>query len=327
MLTKYFLPSRRAAAARLAVLALVAGACRDHPKSAGPVAPTSAAAVSTADAGALSDSVTRIAFVGDSLGWRAVFTMTPSGYDVVRLTDYGSFMQPAWSADGRQIAYVRPKPPSNSADHIAVMDADGKGDHIVGPGFDPAWSPDGKRIAFWRYTADWMRSDIYVMDANGSNVVQITSNAGYNLHPTWSSKGTRIAYQSNRLGRYEVFMMDSDGTDNYAVTSCTAAGYDCVNPAFSPVFGDERIAFYAGSPARELRTIKSNRSESRKVFGPLPDQSVKPTWSPNAAWIAFDTDMGNVGGIHIRRVASTGGSSAYRVTRGSMFQRSPAWQR
>jgi len=323
----YSLPRRRAAAARLVVLVVAAAACRDEAAPLAPVhQPAPAVAVATTEV-ALSDTVTRIAFVGDSLGWRAIFTMTPGGYDVTRLTEYGSVMQPAWSPDGKQVAYVRPKPPSKSADHIAVMDADGKGDHLAGPGFDPAWSPDGKRIAFWRYSADWMRSDIHVMDVNGTNVVQVTSNAGYNLHPTWSSMGTRIAYQSNRLGRYEVFMMDNDGTDDGPITNCTAAGYDCVNPAFSPVFLDERIAFYAGSPVRELRTIKSNRTELKKVYGPLPDQSVKPTWSPNAVWIAFDSKMGHFREWAIWRIPSTGATSAYRVTRGSKVQSRPAWQR
>ncbi|MDF2771952.1 MAG: hypothetical protein K0S86_1446 [Geminicoccaceae bacterium] len=73
-----------------------------------------------------------------------------------------------------------------------------------------------------------------------------------------------------------------------------------------------------------LRTIKASGGEL-KVVGPLPDQSVKPTWSPNAAWIAFDSTMGHFHELAIWRIPSGGAYSAYRVTPGTKVQWGPAW--
>jgi len=54
----------------------------------------------------------------------------------------------------------------------------------------PSWSPDGTRIAFWAYKGfaegPEKSYEIYVMDADGSNEVNLTNYAGYDVTPTWS---------------------------------------------------------------------------------------------------------------------------------------------
>ena len=98
---------------------------------------------------------------------------------------------------GSQLAFVRD-------DQIYLVNADGTG--LVqltntGGGIsnsEPAWSHDGQRLAFARSSYGggvYQTWDIYVMDADGSNLVQITD-GGYNVEPTWGPDDRTIAFSS-----------------------------------------------------------------------------------------------------------------------------------
>ena len=66
----------------------------------------------------------------------------------------------------------------------------------------------GKRIAFMsNRDGDY---EIFVMDADGSHVKQLTHNNKKDLYPAWSPDGKRIAFTSDRDGDYEIFVMDAD---------------------------------------------------------------------------------------------------------------------
>jgi TolB protein len=97
------------------------------------------------------------------------------------------------------------------------MSADGSEPQLLTPqgGEDgdnaaPSWSPDGRKIAFAsNRDLDW---EIFVMDANGSGVKQLTRNTAWDDHPVWSPDGRKIAFQSHRTGDFEIFVMNANGT-------------------------------------------------------------------------------------------------------------------
>ena len=79
--------------------------------------------------------------------------------------------------------------------------------------------------------------NIYTCALDGSDITQLTSNAGNNEHPTWSPDGKLIAFSSNRTGSYQIYIMRADGSN---VTRITKGGentsptwswfYDEINP-------------------------------------------------------------------------------------------------
>ncbi|MGK2962229.1 MAG: Ig-like domain-containing protein [Gemmatimonadaceae bacterium] len=108
--------------------------------------------------------------------------------------------------------------------------------------FDPAWSPDGTRILFAssRDAGSNFGSDIYVMDAAGSNVVRLTTGGGA-VAPAWSPDGRKIAYSGALNGQTGIFVASLD--DLSAATNIAhAIGYQ-TDPAWSP--DGKKISFTA----------------------------------------------------------------------------------
>lgn len=77
-----------------------------------------------------------------------------------------------------------------------------------------SFSPDGTKIAFISTASG--EAQIYVANADGTNVKQLTSGA-VNAQPVWSPDGTRIMFSSNRAKKdgteYELYTMNADGSD------------------------------------------------------------------------------------------------------------------
>ncbi len=94
--------------------------------------------------------------------------------------------------------------------------------HILGLSF----SPDGERIAFvgdiWPKTGS-ETTDIYIIDIEGNNHLNITEGKGLNFVPTWSPFGDWIAFESNRSGNYEIYLIKSDGKELMQITNNNAS--------------------------------------------------------------------------------------------------------
>jgi len=111
-----------------------------------------------------------------------------------KLIEGGVNTYPAWSPDGRKIAFRRMLGENNSEVFVANSDGSDALNLTNDPAFDgwPSWSPDGKRIAF----ASNRRGsyEIYVMNADGSGVRKVANNEGRATAPQWTKDGRNIFF-------------------------------------------------------------------------------------------------------------------------------------
>ena len=262
-----------------------------------------------------------------------IYVMNPDGSNQTNLTNnptgarrfgwYGDF-GPAWSPDGAKIAFASQRYPDFLYKHIFVMNADGsnqirltQNDWNRGPfvGFEdrgPAWSPDGSKIAF----ASWAmhHSQIYVMDADGSNPIPLTINSTFgDLTPAWSPDGSRIAF--TRYGApvggvppCEVYVMNADGSNQVRLTD--NPGQRNESPAWSP--DGSKIAFHSSRGNNGLNIYVMDADGSNQI---VLGGGFDPKWSPDGAKIIFDA-----GWIF---VMDADGSNVTPLASG----RNPSWQR
>jgi TolB protein len=148
----------------------------------------------------------------------------PDGVNVVHPTQ-GQDSQPAWSPDGRHIAFVRTA--SGNADiYVVSKQKDGTWEDNTQPvrltrdkadDLSPAWAADSKTLAFVSKRNG--NADIYTIGPDGSNERQLTKNAADDLAPVWSRDGKRIAFVSRLYGPGEIFMMEADGSKQRRLTN------------------------------------------------------------------------------------------------------------
>jgi Tol biopolymer transport system component len=102
---------------------------------------------------------------------------------------------PSWSPDGKKLAFSVEAPRGEWNIHIA--DANGANNIRLTNGGagsgSPAWSPDGTRIAFERFTGIGGRQQVFVMNTDGSDLRQVTTDTAWSCgHPAWSPEGAQL---------------------------------------------------------------------------------------------------------------------------------------
>ena len=154
-----------------------------------------------------------------------VYVVDLDGSNRTRISDGpGHHTGPVWSPDGTRIAYATF---DNSYDSSGVylVNADGSELtmlHRAQPSYDAcayvtalAWSPDGNRIAFeagTRYSHSsssscrgYPSAEIKMINVDGSGLRGLTHRGGRNSHPTWNRTGTKLAFESDRVGHTEIY--------------------------------------------------------------------------------------------------------------------------
>ncbi len=164
----------------------------------------------------------RIAFVTNRDDDLEIYAMNSDGSDQTNLTnaslDDGSADDgPIWFADGTQMLFVSRR--TGRAD-IWIMNADGtKPRNLTFSSFNITsvdLSLDQQTIV---YAEDNTAGDLHLMNADGSGQRQITDEAAVDRAPRFSPDGSKIAWSSYRDSNFEIYVMNTDGTDPVRVTS------------------------------------------------------------------------------------------------------------
>ncbi len=269
----------------------------------------------------------KIAFIRDPRTFESVpeiYTMNGDGTNLTRLTFTGGvthfYDDPKWSPDGTKIAckitpVIRnPPPPSFGHPYIAVLSAlGGGGIPLTGPSTrdsEPAWHPGGTKIAFTSERDG--HSEIYLMDADGSNEVRLTYSAS-SSQAAWSPDGTKIAFTTQG----QVYAMDPNGTNPVSLTNSQASG-----AAWSP--DGTKIAFESNRDGTsDIYVMDANGSNQIRITNDAEFEA-RPTWSPDGTQIAFWT--GRDGNWEIYAI-DVNGSNLTNLTNDSLNDWQPDWQR
>lgn len=256
-----------------------------------------------------------IAFASTRSGDPQIFLYSLESGEVTQLTEInGGACQPEWSNDGQRLVFIAPckqNQQSYPGSSLFIINADGT--HMnplpsspIGD-FDPSWSPQDNRIVFTSIR-DFDRPQVWVLDVDSGESVNLSQNSQADYQPTWSSDGSKILFASNRVvGRAKLWVMDADGQN--VVEFSHSDNRTNIEPSWSPD-GNQIVYTQFDSRGRGVPVLMGNNwrdggPEAGMVEFRISDEPSgmrEADFSPDGLWIVFanNSDPSNLD-IYIMR--------------------------
>ena len=236
-----------------------------------------------------------VIWTGTGGGGPGVYAADLSGANSFFIAGSGQWLGPALSPDGDRIAYDR-----SSALHVAPVNGGASSLVYSAPtgtsAQNPAWSPDGQRLLFERHSTATGQYDIYSVKIDGTDLRPVIEASDNQFAPTYSRDGQLIAYYGPTTKGNQIFVANSDGTNQRQVTQQVRNVLEhASSPRFSP---DGTELVFAGKmpPSSKSDTFRDDEYEiftinvdgtglQRLTFDSQWD--TYPDWSPDGSPIMF----------------------------------------
>ncbi len=227
-----------------------------------------------------------------------------------------SIISPAWSADGRNIAFTTFSEKGRTSIKIAnrITGQITSLPSYKGINSGAAFSPDGKSLAF--VNSQTGNADIYVMNLETKKVKQLTSHWAIDTEPSWSPDGKKLLFTSERGGRPQIYQLT---LDTGAVERLTFEGSFNARAHYSSD-GKHIVMVHQSSGVFHVAALNTETRELKVLSETDLDES--PSIAPNGTMLIYATQQKNKG---VLAWASLDGEIASIMPAERGHVREPAW--
>ena len=283
----------------------------------------------------------KIAYMSMRDGQADIFSMNADGTLQFNITHDGSIgvrtdVEPAWSPDGKLVAFERQYSQPHRGATLMIVKADGtKLRTLVPPAMregsrssQPSWSPDGRAVVFTNNRDG--NFELYVVKSDGQGLRQLTftKNSVRNFEPQWSPNGRAILFSRSEPGvsavpQSHLYLLKLESAAVVQLTRSPAErGIGDQSPAWSP--NGTRIAFTSDRRgSNDIYVMRSDGSNMQRLTMERSNDN-HPTWANDGQTLAFVSDR--TGSTEIFTLSATT-QGPTQLTFDKALKSDPTWQR